>query len=407
MTKPAGSLDGKSFALAAAALVLAALFLSQTAEALFVWDTDSPSYYAAARGLGRGVNVYDDAAFQSVAEDVFGKSPVVLPYLYPPVLAQAVRPLATLSPASYFLTLQVLNWVLAFLALFLTARLLGLTWKDDSLSILFLFALLPWNRALFTTIHHGQVNLLVLDALLAFLLFSRSGRPWPAGFFLSLAILLKVYPVLFVLPLLFGRKTKQLAAVAAGGAGIVLASVLVGGTKPWGDFLAFFWRAFSPSRDSAFLVGFEGAVGNVSLNGFVHHLFEAAGWPRSAAAPAWGLSLAALAVAVLLLVRRTRWTSDLGLQASVLLLATLLIAPISWSHHYVVVLVPAVYLFRRTLAERRYPALAPLGAFAGLALYHPSWCGFPFNQARTAGALALLLLLLVFDRRRAVGEGGK
>lgn len=405
MKRPVLRLSGKALALGAAFL-LSAVFLFQTAESLFVWDTDSPSYYAAAQGLRRGVNVYDEAAFQAVAEDVFGKSPVVLPYLYPPVLAQVLSPLAGLPPTDYFLTLQVLNWLLAFLAIFLTARLLGLTWRDNALSILFLFALLPWNRALFTTIHHGQVNLLVLDALLAFLLFFRAGRPWPAGFFLSLAIFLKVYPVLFVLPLVLGRRGKQAAAAAGSGAGIWLASFLLGGAKPWREFLEFSRQALGPSGDSAFLVGFGGAVGNVSLNGLVHHLFEAAGFPRSAASLAWGLSLAALAAAVLLLVRRPRWTSDLGFQASVLLLATLLIAPITWSHHYVIVLVPAAYLFHRILAERRYLALGPLAAFAGLAFYHPSWCGFPFNQARTAGALALLLLLLIYDRRRAADRGG-
>jgi alpha-1,2-mannosyltransferase len=388
-----------------AALLLAAAFLSQTAESLFVWDTDSPSYYAAAHGLRRGVNIYDDTAFQAVAEDVFGQSLVVFPYIYPPLLAQVLVPLAALTPSGYFLALQILNWGLAFLTLFLIARLLDFSPRTSLLPILFLFALLPWNRALFTTINHGQINLLVLDAILAFLLFRRSGRPWLAGFFLSLAILVKIYPAVFVLPLLLGRKWKQLAALAGTGTALLLASILHSGARPWREFLEFTGSTVVHPRGSAFLFGFESAVGNVSLNGFFHHLFEAFGFPRSAAVPAWGLSLAVLIAAVILLVRRKRWESDLGFQASVLLLLTLLFAPISWSHHYVVVLVPAAYLFGRILGERRYPALGFLGAFAGLAMYHPSWCGFPFNQARTWGALLLLLFLLIYDRTRAAAAG--
>jgi alpha-1,2-mannosyltransferase len=385
--------------LATGAILFSAAFLFQTAEYLYVWDTDSPSYYAAARALARGVNPYDPRTFQETADETFGSSLIVLPYLYPPLLAQIFRPLAGLTPSAYFAALQALNWVLTFLALYLTARLLDLRGRRNILPVLLLFALLPGNRPLLANVFNGQINLLVLDAVLAFLLFGRTNKPWPAGFFLSLAILLKVYPALFVLPLLLGRRWKHLAAAAATGAALVVSSFLVSGLWPWREFISFSWKTTVRPPDSAYLFGFENAIGNVSLKGFVHHLFEALGLPRSAVVLAWGVVLGVLVAAVILLVRKKRWSSDLGFQSSVLFLLTVLLAPISWSHHYVVALVPAVYLFGRILRERRYGAIFLWSLFGAMMFYSPVWAGFPFNQTRTAGALFLLLLLLIYDRR--------
>jgi alpha-1,2-mannosyltransferase len=386
-------------ALWAGAVLFSAAFLFQTAEYLYVWDTDSPSYYAAAHGLLAGADIYDHSEFQAIADGVFGRSMVVFPYIYPPFLAQLLIPLASMSPSGYFLALQALNWGLAFLALFLTAKLLGFRPGQSILPILVLFALLPSNRALFTTMHHGQTNLLVLDAVLASLVFRRTDRPWPAGLFLSLAVLVKVYPAIFILPLFLSRKWKHVAATAVAGTALFAASVALSGPGPWLKFLAFTRETSFRWPDSPFLIGFGDAVGNVSIKGFLHHLFEAAGLPRSGAVAAWAAAAAALGVFLVLLIRKKRWAGDLGLQASVLLLVSVLLAPISWSHHYVVVLVPAAYLFSRILGERRYAAFPLLAAFAGLALYHPAWCGFPFNQARTFGALLLLLLIVLYDRR--------
>ena len=114
----------KKIVIGTVAAVGLAVFLLQTISFVYLWDTDSPSYYVAAQGLRRHINIYDDRAFQDLAADVFGKSIIVYPYIYPPLLAQALLPLVRLPYGDYFLALYILNLLLTLLCLYLTADVL-------------------------------------------------------------------------------------------------------------------------------------------------------------------------------------------------------------------------------------------------------------------------------------------
>jgi len=384
-----------------AATILVAFSLFQTAQFIFVWDIDSSSYYTGAKGFLRGVDIYDPAVFQATADSLFGHAMVIPPYIYPPLLGQILSPLAVFSPETFYWAFFFLNIALAALALVLIARLLGLETRPNVLPVLFLFLLLPTNRPLISTFYHGQINFLVLDALLAGLLLRRKNRPWLSGLFLGFAIIVKIYPALFVLPLLWAKKWRQLAALAAGGAVLVAASVAAFGASPWAAFLRFTAETMTGRSTSPFLVEFGTAVLNVSVKGFLSHLFEAFAWNQAGVGPLWAVLVAGLLLFALARLRRTAWTTDLGLQAAALLPLTVLLAPLSWSHHYIVVLVPLAYLFRLILAERRYGAFLGIALFGSLALYAISWKGFPFNHARTFGGLGLLLLVLLLAPRTA------
>jgi len=387
------------------AVLLSAMFLFQVGQFMFVWDIDASSYYIGAKGFSLGLDIYDPDVFQATANSLFGRPMVIPPYIYPPLLGQILIPLAALPPELFYWAFFALNLALAGLTLFLTARLLRLEARPSILPILFLFILLPVNRPLISTFYHGQINLLVLDALLAALLLRRGGRPWLSGLCLGFAVIVKIYPALFALPLLWSKKGKDLAALAAGGLALVGASAAAFGAAPWADFVRFTAETMTGRSTSPYLVVFGDAVLNVSLKGFLHHLFEVFAWNQSAVAPLWAALTAVLLILVLAMLRGRPWTTDLGLQASVLLPLTVLLAPLSWSHHYIVVLVPLAYLFRRLLSERRYGAFPGLALSAALILYTVSWKGFPFNHARTFGGLGLLLFVLVFERRTARFSG--
>ena len=377
-----------------------AVFLLQTISFVYLWDTDSPSYYVAAQGLSRHINIYDDRAFQDLAADVFGKSIIVYPYIYPPLLAQALLPLVRLPYGDYFLTLYILNLLLTLACLWLMADVLDFRRIGSGLPILFLFVLLVANHPLEITIHHGQINLLVLAFVLLSLKFQKSGKSFPAALFLSLAVFIKIYPVLLALPFLFYKKWKCVMAFIASTAGLLLASLLISGTKVWLDFGRSTLDMVFRKSASVYIRGFQSSPNNLSLKGFLSQAVALFRLPAGGAGPAYLLAAAGLFLLILLTARRTGLKSDIPLQGALLLIPTLVLAPLTWSHHYTIMIFPLAYVFGRAVKERRYAAFLPFALWGALILYYPVGGGFPFNQARLFAVLGFFLTLLAFARRR-------
>ena len=388
----------------ALALLCAYFFFMQTLSFISTWDTDSPSYYTAAQGLRAGINIYEDREFQPLADSLFGKGLVVYPYLYPPLLAQICLPLAGLSQSANFLFFYVLNLLLTFLGLYLTIELLELSRCRTLLPALFPFALLLFNEPLLTTIHHGQVNLIVFDAILLSLVFQKKDKPLPATFFLSLAVFIKIYPVLFILPFLFSKRIKYLAAFAANSAALLSFSLLLSGPKPWLDFARSTLDLFLKKPNSPFTQGFQNSFGNVSLKGFLTQGFARLQLPETMVVPVFIALTALLFILIFVIPKKRAISSDPALESSLLFILTLVLAPITWSHHFVIMLFPLSYLFGRIIREKRY-AFLPLLAFLGSQiLYELPWGAFPYNQVRLLAVLGLLGMLLHFARTSPVND---
>jgi len=400
----AGPLLRKKTVIGTVAAVGLAVFILQTVSFVYLWDTDSPSYYVAAQGLRRHINIYDDRAFQDLAADVFGKSIIVYPYIYPPLLAQALLPLVRLPYGDYFLALYILNLLLTLLCLYLMADVLDFGKIGSVLPVLFLFVLLVANHPLEITIHHGQINLLVLAFILLSLKFQKSDKSVPAAFFLSLAVFIKIYPILLVLPFLFYKKWKCVFAFAVSSAGIFLVSLLASGTSVWLDFGRLTLDMFLRKSASVYLRGFQSSPNNLSLKGFLGQAVALFRLPSGLAETAYLLTAAGLFLIVLLAARRIGLKSDIPLQGALLLVPTLVLAPLTWSHHYTVMIFPLAYVFGRAVKERRFGALLPFALWGALILYYPVGGGFPFNQARLFAALGFFFTLLVFAKPRSKGR---
>jgi alpha-1,2-mannosyltransferase len=389
----------------AAAFILSFLFILQTLSFVSEWDMDSPSYLTAARGLLLHINIYDDGEFQEVGNSLFGKGLVVYPYIYPPLLAQLCLPLKNLSQTAYFFIFYILNILMTFLAVYLISYFLELKSARTVLPTLFPFLLLLFNEPLLTTIHHGQVNLVVLNAILLSLILQKKERWLPAAFFLSLAVFIKIYPILFVLPFVFSKRLKHLAAFAATSSAVLAVSLAVSGFKPWLDFgkstLSLFWER----PDSPFTRGFQDSFGNVSLKGFLSQFFYRLGLPPGLVGPAFAI-LAVVLIAFVFAFRRRRMAPpDLAVQSSLLFILTVVLAPITWSHHFVVILFPAAFLFKRILEEKRYEAFIILAFLVSQVFYYLPWGAFPYNQVRLMASLGFFAMLLYFSRpQRQEGE---
>jgi hypothetical protein len=364
------------------------------------WDYEC--YEQAARALLAGRDPYADTG-----------------YLYPPLVAQSfagayrllhaavqAAHLSGLGDAEIFgclfyvyQCLQLFLVVAAFALCRVLATRLGLRPAHAAVLCTLLFV---FNTPLFRTLKHGQVNLYVLDAILVAVLYPRR---WPlvVGLGLALATHIKLYPVLFVLPLWWiGARSAATWAVGLVAAGFVLERRLAA------SVLLDFVRS---------LPGFPRGtlLRDNSLHSVVYNLAHALALDRIV--PARAVDVVALLLGLGLsgwifwrVFVRAATTSTTGTpgatqvdgaarardQASLFvftLLIMMLLSPLVWEHHYVLTLPLGIWALARvavpgTSQPRRIRAVLA----AALVYAPPTFDVFPFSYHRLAGLLWLVWL---------------
>ncbi|MFO0572542.1 MAG: glycosyltransferase family 87 protein [Polyangia bacterium] len=335
-------------------------------------------------------------------------------YLYPPLVAQAFAGAYRLVHAAVqaahlsglgdveifgclfyaYQCLQLFLVVAAFALCRVLAQRLGLRPAHAAVLCTLLFV---FNNPLLRTLKHGQVNLYVLDAILVAMLVPYRG-PLAVGLGLALATHIKLYPILFVLPLWWiGARSAATWAVGLTAAGFVLERRLAGGV------LMDFVRS---------LPGFPRGtlLRDNSLHSIVYNFAHALALDRIL--PARAVDVAALLLGVGLsgwifwrvFVRTAlaapaaapdgaaRARDQAGLFGFTLLIMMLL-SPLVWEHHYVLTLPLAIWALARCLAPgtsrpRRFHAVLA----AALVYTPPTFDVFPVSYHRLAGLLWLLWL---------------
>jgi hypothetical protein len=375
---------------------LSVIFVLQTIQYVWVWNTDSPSYYLAARGILRHINIYDDQQFQHLADDVLGKARIVYPYIYWPFLAQLFTPFSVLSIRDFFIVFYVLNILLAFLGLYLVCELLSLRESKTNFPIMFLFFLLVANVPLLSAIEYGQINLLVLDLILLSLVLLKKNRIYLSSLVLCGAVLIKIYPVLFLFVFLFQKRYKYLMWTALNGLGIFLLSIVLFGKAVWVEFVKSGLKVFSGTTQSPFTLHYIAHINNNTLKSFFLQLVPS---PQAALefALSWLTPVFLVGFLLYLFLAKTSLArDDFNFGTSIILMASLFISPITWFHHFVIMLFPLAYVMSRIVMEKRYGYLLPFCLLGVFILYNPLYGGFPFNQLRLFASLGFLLMLLHF-----------
>ena len=259
--------------------------------------------------------------------DLYGRLPRLgdgheLSFTYPPFAALSFIPLAILgySMANWLLTAVTIVSVAASLRCFAAnaAAETGARMRR----------LLPWAlpaalllEPVRSTLTYGQVNA-VLMALVAFDCLTRAPR-WPRGILVGVAAALKLTPAVFLLFFLLRRDLRSAAR-----AGLSFAACTSAGFALAPHDSLRYWTqiAYQPAR-----IGGISYASNQSVLGALARL----GLGNPARAWLWlALSLVVAALAVTGMrgaLKASQVTSALSLNA----VAGLLIAPISWSHHWV------------------------------------------------------------------------
>ncbi|SHH12118.1 glycosyltransferase 87 family protein [Streptoalloteichus hindustanus] len=261
-----------------------------------------------------------------------------LPFTYPPF---ALLPFVALFSSSVLLGVVLLT-AAGLLALWGTLLLVARRTTPDEPTARGLAAALVGASLLFEpvseTLLFGQVNLLLLGVVAADCL-ARSPR-WPRGALVGVAAAVKLTPAVFVVFFLAHRQWR--AAATAGLA--FLGCTLVGWVMAPASSLDYWTRAvLDPSR-----VGTVAYVGNQSIRGVLERL----GLSAATATPVWLLLSLAVGLVALRVVRRARAAGDDVTAFLTLCATTVLVSPISWSHHWVWTAPLALVLLRHALRTR-------------------------------------------------------
>ncbi len=337
-------------------------------------------YWGAKMVFEEGRSPYVDGAFDEVAEREQRR---IFPYLYPPPSLLAFYPFATTNYDAAKVRLLVVSHLclLAVLYLFFL-RIKPFesppAWRGLTAALMTVYVLNYYPVA--DNFAWGQINLIVLAlVLLAWLAFKRGGHALSVALPLSLAVLLKTYPLL-LLPLLVIRKRYAaagwtLALVAL--YGLISWWVLPRGL--WGDWLANVAPTGGYGLRPFNLPFIPVEPWNHSINGFMlfvqDRVPEVFGLPtRLITKPLTYLLAAAVGVSTvglaLLSARKGQGERTLDADVSLFLLMMFLVAPLSWEHHLVYALPAALFAIDFLLKGKARP---PAAAGALAALFVIAW----------------------------------
>jgi hypothetical protein len=203
-------------------------------------------YYNSARMLVEGQNPYQG----------------LLNYLYPPLLAQLLMPLAS---ATTMETAWIIWFAFNVLVMWGTIGLLNRYVSASKRWLVWLMPVLFW--AFLEALVVGQVTI-ILMALFAFAwAAAKENRPGIAGAILAFAAWLKLYPVLFIIYFAWKRNWMLVGSAAIWVVALALVQIAISGTTPFFEMIPVL--STLSNEGQVYL-----ASANASVFGFASQLFE-------------------------------------------------------------------------------------------------------------------------------------
>jgi hypothetical protein len=345
-------------------------------------SNDFWSYYWAATQA----HTQPSAVYASIPFDAFGRA--VPPFVYAPPAILLLRPLAWFQPDTAAWLLFATSVILAGVsALVVLPRLMSSLGVRASLAALLVVSTFL-NYPFYATLILGQINIIVGSLLLAFYVLHRRSHIVGSSACLALAIVLKIFPAIFLVPLVFRRRFGEVVTVLSIVMLMTGATMMLFPWRLWTDWLAFVAHpsGFAPAGLAADVLAY-----NVSISGTLRRMLGASALITSIAAIS-GAAMLALSL---------RWQPARvvlsPLEAASVALIMFCAAPISWGHH----LAMAIPLVAVALPACSMTAVCAL-AYAALCF---KW-DWPWGSMMVAGmspatAAAMVLWLLMVSARRS------
>lgn len=371
-------------AILGATLVIYGLVLNQAG----LHQQDLGAYLRAGHDLLAGRPLYDPFLHHPFPD------PTLRPaYIYPPIFALLVAPLALL-PAG----VAGATWLVVNQAALAASIAIVLSWRRPGrLAAVAVIAATLTFYPLWIDVAQGQANLLILLLVTTGIAGVLSGHRRAAAA-VGLAAALKLTPALLLVWLLVERRFRAALWMVIG----LLAATAAGAVVRWDDTVVFFTRV-APA-----LAGGTAVYANQSLAGFIKRVLTTNPYTHPWTAIGWAplvLAIAALALVGFWLIATRR--DDPAVRAWSFLPLLPLVSSVTWPHHLVIVL-PVLWFAVIALANAHWP-LAPSAATAALLAGFnvlARWSPGPvfgeagFKAAQTTDVLVLLtanaLLLSTF-----------
>jgi alpha-1,2-mannosyltransferase len=316
-----------------------------------------------------------------------GATSLALKFTYTPFAAIAFTLVSFIPQTPLWVLSVIVNMAALLAALWFTFGGLGYTDRRVRLGAALIAAAVTfWLQPVVRTIYLGQVNLILMAAIMWDMCQPREGRWWK-GALTGVAAGIKLVPLIFVPYLLVTKKFREAAMTVAG----FLATVLVGFVILPNDSSRWWLHGLMISDGNR--TGFIGWAGDQSLRALTTRLSGSV----AAGQTPW---IAAAVVAVVLGMTAAALLERAGYHVPAILataLTGLLVSPVSWDHHWVWV-APAVavaghYAIRcwktaRSSADRWRARW--LGALAvGIIIVYASWPDALWEKARYLGKFSL------------------
>lgn len=348
--------------------------------------SDFSAYYLAGRAYQLGLDYYQRDTIESLGAAA-GLRGDFGPYLYPPLFAAAVSPLAALDYASARWLWAAVCLFCLLVALALTQRAAGVAlppgWRGPVLGLVAFFPPVA-DDAL-----KGQVTCVLLLLLAGAWLAQQRGQSWLSGALVAVAVAVKLAPALLLVHFALRRDYRALAAGALAALALVGASLVIAG----------------PNQNVTYVtqqipyIGLQvGASQNVSLPGALTRLWAVQG-SHLGGQSALNIALCAgwLVMGALLLgaawgERRRPSAAGLGygFTVAVMLLAT----PSSQTYTLVLALLPIAAVAARWRGSRRFNrAVVDLALVATMLLSVPP--NLPLSAGPMGATASVVLILLV------------
>jgi alpha-1,2-mannosyltransferase len=396
------------------AICAGALFIRyKSTESSYV-AIDFPSfYYAAKLTFEDGLTPYHSSNWK-IAKSEYTEGEL-FPFLYPPPSLFLFKPFLLFDYQSAKLLMLWLNHLLlpVFAYLFFV-KLLDREPSDPYLiaGIIYLYLFFP----IIINFNSGQVSLWVLIGIcLSWWAAKQKLHPIWVALPLVFAIVLKLYPLLFLAIFLIRREYKVLAYISGL---LILVSLCATVLLPQG-----IWRDW---YSSVVIAGFDREVNGVmlaspsnqSVHGFTARLFYGRNqrFERLLRPPTWadqapylasGAIIAAALAATWRIERRNLSLADrLSLEFCIWLLVMFLVAPLSWDYHLVQIL-PAIIIGVIYAARGKNKIVTLLAGSAAFFLainFHSNspafrngiWTLLISSQLAAVGLLFLVFIYLAF-----------
>jgi hypothetical protein len=310
-------------------------------------------------------NVYYFAAQEVVA----GRTPYEkslgdwTPYLYTPLLAELLVPLVLLPmPVAAYLWFLI-NALALVVALRMSLRLLFLDeveagdrdaeryliggkfiLKARPKTVVAVITLLVLLRFVLDNFDYGQVNLIVTALALAHIYFWFEGKKFLSALVLALAVAIKITPLVILIFHVAKLRLKYAIACLALSAAVITASFLPFGAQSGKAFDEFFFRTVANGQ------GFNLAYhGNQSMQGAVHRI---TGYSEVRNPSLLHIKVIAIAFLLLAFIAAVVRQNELVASLPFYCLCVLL-SPLSWKQHFVILLLPITFLAGRALSQPR------------------------------------------------------